>query len=204
MKKILIVAAVMLLAAGCGKKVSNENKPQTPEQTQKVSGQESFKVLALGKPQKCAVSFNQDSNTETTGSTYVGNGKMRGDYTSVVAGKTIVSHMIMVDQNIYSWMDGQTTGFKMKAGQENTSSTTQGQTGKALDIEQKVNYSCENWSEDLSQFTPPASITFSDFSDMIPKSIKPTGAAGQTAACSACDQAPAEAKAQCKAALGCK
>lgn len=203
MKKILIFTAVLLLAAGCGKKVSNENKQQSPDQNQKTSGQQSFKALASGKPQKCEVTFNQDGNAQTKGSTFVGNGKMRGDYTSTVAGKTIVSHMIMVDQTVYTWMDGQTTGFKMKADQE-TTSPTQGQTAKPVDLEQKVDYVCENWHEDPSQFTPPTSVTFSDFSDMIPKSIQPTGSNGQPAACSACDQAPAEAKAQCKAALGCK
>lgn len=202
MKKILIVsAAVLLLAAGCGK------KPAQPSQTaaQKSSGQQTFRELAAGKPQKCEVKFSQD-NAQSQGTVYVGGGKMRNDSTATVEGKTVVSHMILDGNTIYTWMDGQTTGLKMQATPTEAEKSQAGQQ-KPVNLEQKVDYTCEGWSVDTSLFTPPANITFSDFSSLIPKVPTPSASAGASqnaAACAACDQAPEASRAQCKTALGCK
>jgi len=203
MKKVLIVsAAVLLLAAGCGKKQAEQ-----PEQkaSQKSTGQQTFKELASGKPQKCEVRFNQEGN-QSQGTMYVGGGKMRNDSTATVAGKTIVSHMILDGNTIYTWVDGQSTGFKMEATASEAEKSQAGKQ-KPVNLEQKVNYTCESWSVDTSLFSLPANITFSDFSSLIPKIQAPTanmGAGQNASACAACDQVPASSRAQCKAALGCK
>ena len=203
MKKVLIVsAAVLLLAAGCGKKPVEQ-----PSQTasQKSSGQQTFKELASGKPQRCEVKFNQD-NAQSQGTVYVGNGKMRTDSTATVAGKSIVSHMILDGNTIYTWVDGQTTGFKMQVT-PTEAEKSQASQQKPVNLEQKVDYSCEGWSVDNSLFTPPSNVTFSDFSSLMPKVPAPSanvGASQNAAACAACDQAPEASRAQCKAALGCK
>lgn len=202
MKKILIVsAAVLLLAAGCGK------KPAQPSQkvSQKSSGQQTFKELASGKPQKCEVKFSQD-NAQSQGTVYVGEGKMRSDSTATMDGKTVVSHIILDGNVIYTWVDGQGTGFKMPATLSEAEKSQAGQK-RPVDLEQKVSYTCEDWSVDNSLFTPPSNVIFTDFSNLVPKMPAPganVGASQHAAACSACEQAPEASRAQCKAALGCK
>ena len=203
MKKIFFVsAAVLLLAAGCGKKQAGPYETAS----QKSTGQQSFRALASGKPQKCEIKFSQENN-QNQGTVYVANGKMRNDSTATVSGKTMVSHMILDNNTVYTWMEGQTTGFKMQAT-ATEEQKTDGQQKRPVDLDQKVDYSCEGWSVDGSVFVPPANITFTDFSSLIPKipaqNSAPAAGNQNAAACAACDQVPASAQAQCKAALGCK
>lgn len=110
-------------------------------------------LLALGTSQTCT--FTQ---ADGEGTVYVANGKMRGDFTSLTDGKTMVSHMISDGATAYTWVDGMPTGFKiaMNAAQ------AAGQQPGTVDVNQKFAYTCSPWNADTNAFTPPAGMQFND------------------------------------------
>lgn len=161
-------------------------------------------LLALGRAQQCTFS---DSTTYNQGIVYVGNNKARGNFTSANNGQEIVSHMIVDGEAVYIWIDGAATGFKtaLNATQP-TEATTQTQ---QFDADTTVNYRCEPWVVDPAAFTLPSGVQFSDTSALFPSAQGQAGtnngsaSDSKAAQCAACDSAPAEARTQCRAALGC-
>lgn len=174
------------------KTVSDEGVAEKEETAAATSG--SIKdLLALGRAQQCT--FSDTVTGGTDGVVYVANNKVRGDFTATVGGTATGSHMIVDGTAAYLWMDGQTTGFKTVLDQAQPS-VAAGQT-QQFDANTSVDYSCKAWSVDNAVFTLPSGVTFSDPSALLP------AAPGQGANCAACDSAPADSRAQCRAALGC-
>ncbi len=167
-------------------------------------------LFALGTSQKCTFSNSTDV-AQSSGEVYVTSGKMRGDFSSVAAGQTVQSHMIVDKDTSYVWTNATNQGFKMSF--ENMTMPKSETTAKqTVDLNQSLDYSCNAWSPDESLFNLPAGISFNSMTDMM-KGLAPTGSlkaaptvpSGNSGQCGVCDQVPdPTAKAQCKAALGCK
>lgn len=182
-KKILIVVVVLLLVVG-GYFFMKGQKGGTPAGTQGTTetssgGLKSLKdLIASGVAQKCTFSTS-DTSGVSEGTTYVAGGKMRGDFTSTVSGKTTKSHMIADGKTTYIWVDGEKTGFKTTfeetatAKPEGTQVSEGTASGGGVDLNQKTDYKCSTWITDSSQFTPPADVKFTDFSQMFNPSSLP-------------------------------
>ena len=205
-KKILIVIilVLVLLGGGVGTYLLMGSKSTTPgSQDQASSSESSAKkslkdLIGLGQSQQCSFSMDEGSS----GSVYVASGKMRGDFTTTSDGQTTVSHMLVDGQTSYLWMDGQDTGYKFSIDAADQPEGQSGQEGQAnMDLDEKVDYSCKPWSVDSSVFALPQGVEFSDMSQF----TSPSGTQEDTnsAQCAACDSAPEDAQAQCRAALGC-
>lgn len=231
---IIAVVVLLVLIAGAyallGKKSSNplqsvQNKVAQMT-TQKMSLSDFF---SLAGSKKCTFS---DKTNNSSGTVYIGGGKMRGDFQSMDNGKTTASHMINDGQYVYVWTDGQSQGYKMstdivkkEAAQvtmtpdNSGSSETQPSSGP-VNLNQQADYSCGGWSVDSSMFTLPQGITFTDYSSMMQgtqngaSSTQGTtqqapAAQGMTAQqkqyeCSQCDKVPAGAmRNQCLSELKC-
>ncbi|HTR19203.1 MAG TPA: hypothetical protein VMH91_04495 [Candidatus Paceibacterota bacterium] len=156
-------------------------------------------LLAHGSSQ-CQVN---DTANGSSGTVYVGNGEMRGDFTSQTQTGTVTSHMISDGQTVYVWSSAAPQGMKMSVSSETSSS---GSSSAQDPYNENVNYTCSPWSVDSAEFTLPAGVTFEDMSTMMHGSASGGASVGANAAqCAACDQAPnATAKAQCRAALQCQ
>lgn len=226
-KNTLVIAALalVLLVGGAGAYVvmnknasSNSTDSATTGNTMvgsESSGPMSLKDILLGGvAQKCTFS-NVSDNTSVEGVTYVAGGKVRGDFTTNDGTTTTQGHMIADGTTSYMWMDGQDTGFKMAfdinaADAQETPSDDQSGSYQSLDIDEDMNYNCSPWGVDGSMFTPPANVTFTDFSAMtLPSSgtgVSPDdgdGSGGIPNACAACDSLDGDAKTQCLTALNC-
>jgi hypothetical protein len=211
-KKSLMVSAIVLLAAGCGKAVSTQSN--TSVQTQQTAnvqagGQTSLKNLMMARSsQKCTVNYTM-ANGQSQGTIYLASGKMRGDFSTQVNGKTESTHMINDGQSIYTWIDGMSNGFKMSA-QMNMSATSTKPSDHQNSIDPNANYqyNCSAWSADSGEFSQPSSVTFSSMDQiqtpMVQVKSTQTGgtAPSKSAECAACNSA-GPGKAQCLAALGC-
>lgn len=145
---------------------------------QASNGQSSLKeLLASGKSQKCSITSISDTQ-QSSGDVYVANGMMRGDFTSVSNGQTVKNHMIVKEDTSYVWLDMMNQGFKMKfAEMPAQSSGTQSQ--QAVNVDQKYDFKCENWSADENLFMLPEGTTFTDLAEMmkggIPAGMIPGG-----------------------------
>lgn len=175
--------------------------------SEEVSASSSLReLLASGQSQTCTFT-SSDGSTNTEGTVYAASGRMRGDISSTTEGKTIASHMIVSDNQLYVWMDGEANGMKMafdlnKIQDEETKQ-------KTVDLDEKVEYQCRGWVGDPSLFDVPASVMFTDLSSVlvIPTTASDSlgGVIGRNeSACAACDSLSGDALIQCKTALGCK
>jgi hypothetical protein len=150
-------------------------------------------LLSSGQTQEC--SFNDGTGNE--GVVYVGNNKLRGDFTSLADNQKVNSHMIVDGKMAYVWTEGQGTGVKVTFDPEQIQ-VPEGQEG-TLDIGQENSYNCKAWTVNPSLYTLPASVTFTDMGQFTAPQVE-----GDTKVdCSVCDQAPEANRAQCLAALKC-
>ena len=159
--------------------------------------------------QKCTFVSTADS-VRSSGTILVGGGKMRGDFTSVVQGKTIRSYLIVRDGASYVWSDAMPQGVKMSLATAEKPRTNSVASEQAVDFNRKTDYNCTPWTVDNSMFTLPAGITFTEMSALM-QGTPTTGSVSapnspntiRAAQCGACDKASASARTQCRTALGC-
>lgn len=212
-KSVPLVAIAVLILLGGGAFLLMNRSSSTPivpssttgTSTSPSSNETSLKDLLMGGvAQKCAV-VDKINNVNISGMTYLSNGKMRGDYTSIVSGKAMMTHMIIDGQTNYTWIDGQTDGLKMMMDPKTleVKETTAPRQQQPVDVNKMIDYKCSPWTADPTLFTPPKDVQFSEFSKMMtPSGVKLPPGAGQTN-CSACDNLTGDDQAQCKTALKC-
>ena len=227
-KIILVVILLILLGGGVfyflGRSSSSPLKSVQDQIMQGTTQKKSlFDFFSMGGSQKCTFS---DKTNNSSGTVYVGNGKMRGDFQSNDNGTTSQTHMINDGKYVYMWTEGQKDGYKMsldtikqQAAQEssNTGNTpSDNQTpSQAVNMNQKADYSCGGWSVDSSLFTVPSDVNFVDYSAMMQgamKGVTPPTQTGtgmtkgqQQSECAQCNQVPAGAmRNQCLSALKCQ
>ena len=221
------VGGIVVVGAGAYFLMNKPAGPATPggdTNTPTPGASMSMKeLLGLGGAQRCTFT-NTVENSESSGVVYVAGGKMRGDFTSLAAGQTVQSHMIVDGETSYVWSDAMPQGMKMSfANMESQAGTN---SDKSVDVNKEVNYSCGAWTVDAGVFALPAGVEFSDLGALLPPGgmpklpggsgtvdpstiTVPTGGAGGAmpggaAQCAVCNQVPAgDERMQCLAALGC-
>ena len=97
-------------------------------------------------------------NAESEGTVYVDSGKVRADFTSMVNGQAVVSHMIHADGYVYTWSDAYPQGMKMRIP-EGEASAEGGSTGP-IDNDAQVDYDCRPGGTSAANFTPPSDVSF--------------------------------------------
>jgi hypothetical protein len=204
---ISVIVTVLILGGLAGYAVFAPKISQNPNLSSVASSeptptetpaQKSLKdLLSAGQPVKCG--FNDSmSPVAVSGNVYISSGKMRGDFTSMTGGQDIKSHMIVDSQTAYLWTDGSASGIKMSLA-----ATAPGASGKGFDADKKMDYKCDPWVVDNSLFTLPKTVKFSTLSIPTSSGASASGQENKATQCSVCDNAPANSKAQCLAALGC-
>ena len=156
-KTLWIVGIVIIIAAVAYFLMRGEGASTTlttlEPGTSGASEQSLTELLAAGTSQTCT--FTQ---ADGEGTVYVAGGKMRGNFTSLADGKTMISHMISDGTTAYTWVDGMPAGFKMMMNAQQASGQQQG----TVDVNQKLAYTCSPWTADANAFTPPAGMQFND------------------------------------------
>jgi hypothetical protein len=216
-KKVTIIIVILILI-GAGayllmKKVPQlpnnqttvtQNKPATTGQTMQGTLKS---LLSSGKSQKCEY-VNKTEATSVSGTVYISNGKMKGDFTTVSGENKITGHMIVNSGYSYVWTDMMTKrGIKMAINQQQQQPSGVPANNQALDMNKTFTYTCQGWTEDNTVFTPPSDISFSTFAlpPVRPSGVVPSNAGANPSACSACDNLPAgAAKDACKTQLHCQ
>jgi uncharacterized protein YxeA len=206
-KKVLPIIVVVLLLLLGGWYFMNSRKTGTPGSsiTESQGGMKSLKdLLSSGVAQKCTYSSTDESGTNE-GVSYISGGKVRGDFSTTISGKVTKSHMITDGKTSYIWTDGEKDGFKMTIPDATPTSaktdTSDSEVSTEADLDQKMDYKCSAWVVDNSYFTPPTSVTFSDFSQMINPVAPQQG--DTSSQCSYCNGLSGDDKTQCLTALKC-
>jgi len=188
----------------------SENKVSTtaskPTASAKQTAQGTIKsLLSSGKAQKCTYSSKLQS-TSISGTVYVANGKMKGDFTTVSGENNINGHMNIDGKYFYVWTDLRNRGIKMALNQQQPTGAPSSSSNGTPDINQTFNYVCQGWTEDDTVFALPPTISFS----MIEVPTLPSGTASpssgtNSSTCSVCNNIPAgSARDACKTQLHCQ
>lgn len=206
-KKLLIglIIALLLIVGGVlgfrmfgGKTVSTNDRAVVDSNTETGTEEApaSLKdLLQKGVAQKC--SFSQSGDYSSQGNIYVSGGKVRGDFDSLVQGKTTKAHMIVENNTSYLWTDDAPSGFKTSfdingAVEDLDTDTSQpDDVSNSFDANADLNYNCTPWVVDDSVFTLPSGVTFADMNAQLQSQ------------CGACESLTGDAKTQCKTALKC-
>ncbi len=209
-----IVVAVVVAAAAAGGWYFYTHKTTGNSLMAGQSSHGTLKDLMMLGTSKCTVS-NAVVNSESTGTVYIGNGKMRGDFTTttVSPAMTIESHMISDGEFMYTWSSAMPQGVKIAVSAANM--TGQPNAPKNDQVEMynaDVNYSCDTWSVEESKFEAPKDVTFVDISTMMPGANAGGGTGNEgsmnppskSSQCNMCDSAPEPQRSQCRAALQCR
>ena len=162
---VAIVAIVGFVAVQPGKTdtVVNTDTQQNNEQPseQPTGKKKAFSVfMKEGGSYKCTV-HQYVGDTDTTGTVYLNDGLLRGEYSTAVQGKNIDATVIVRDGFAYTWTSmAPTMGFKSKVV-ENTETGSTGTTGTySYNTDQIGDYDCQPWTADNSKFVVPTSMTF--------------------------------------------
>jgi hypothetical protein len=171
----VVAVAIVILGAGAWMVVGKGGSSMsttTPNGTQDTATQTKNTTLknliGMSGSQKCTFS-KVSAQMNSSGTVYVANGQMRGDFTTSAAGKTTESHMIVKDNMSYMWTSASPQGFKMSFDAVATQSDANPE--PSLDPNADVEYTCSAWSADASLFAEPANVTFRDMSSLMPSSI---------------------------------
>lgn len=211
-KLVIIVVAVLVLALlgyfGYMQMQKGGTNPiqQAVEQTSESVTKGTIKsLLGANKNVTCKTTAKDQSGS---GTIFVAGSKMRGDFSSQVEGKSMMTHMIQDDEFAYMWSDEDSRGtkFKIDVNQPEPSLPAGSSVNsKAENLDDEVDMNCSSWIPDGSKFKPPGEVQFTDLSKMMEntKIQNKTGTTAPKVDSSICDQIEdADAKAQCLNALG--
>ena len=185
-KVIAIVIAIIILLGLGGFILYGKSKAptktaqtsQTPAKSQNSSTNTTLAgLIALGQNLRCSFSVTGTNGDLTNGTFYVSKENVRGDFTvKTPDGKQNQMSIIRMGDTNYVWGSALPRGIKMTLSLDKI---TQGaQASQYSAVNQKTNYNCLPWNVDASLFTPPANVTFTDMTGLVPAS--PTGTQTQT------------------------
>ncbi len=100
------------------------------------------------------------SGVKSTGTVYVAGGKTRADISTSAVGVTTVVHTIRSGSTSYTWVNGQSIGYKTAITATPTHPANSTGAGVTGDNTSQVNWDCHAWLPDMTQFAVPSSITF--------------------------------------------
>jgi hypothetical protein len=201
---IIVIAIVAAIGGGTTYavkkgKIKFSNQATTTVESNLTTNGSLRDLLGLKKDLMCT--FSQiDASQNISGKVYISGDMMRGSFTmKQSSGGSVDSNMIKSGDQVFVWSGSQ--GAKMTFQNMNATSSTNAQSNVNLD--QKVNYKCENWKKDDAQFVPPTDVKFIDLSTIV--NVGVTASSTTTVnKCAACDAAPAgTVRDQCKKALKC-
>lgn len=163
---IVIIGVGAWMFMGKGSAPTGTNTTGNTSQTQNTTLKNLF---AMGGSNKCTFT-SSTQNSQSHGTIFISGTQMRGDFTSVAAGKTVESHLIVKNKTSYVWSDAIPQGFSMSFDAMATQSDANPQA--SVNPNAQVEYSCSAWAPDASVFELPTTIKFQDMSSLMPNGVR--------------------------------
>jgi len=200
---LAVIGVVALLQLNRGESQTQQTVTQQEEQQLPESSANKGTIQSLlkqGKNVTCSISYPEGSGS---GTVYVAGTKVRGDFTTKVDNKELMSHMINENNTAYVWTDASNQGTKITIDPNQPIPSAPAGAPQSADLNKEVDMNCKNWSVDNSKFTVPTNVTFTDMSELL-KKVQGTGTGPMPKLdASICDQiTDASAKAACLKSLG--
>ncbi len=169
---IISVVAVAIVVVGGYVLITKKNTDTTTASdtatVQEGSAMPNGKKMAFaefikkGGSYECSVTQNVQ-NIASNGHVFIDGERIRGEFTTSVAGQTIDSSMITKDGMAYVWSSMAPMGMKMPVVKNQNDTSAQPMSGSySFNAEQIGDYDCNEWKVDESKFALPSGITFQD------------------------------------------
>lgn len=159
-------------------------------------------LWSLGVNQMCTFQDEQGNS----GTVYIGQNQVRGDFAVTVEEKLTNSHLIVKAETAYVWMEGLANGYKFPLGML-TGTENQTNVPKTMDVNEQVDYECNPWTLETSRFDLPTGVEFVDSEAIMPQVTYPEGSGNAmpdlSSQCAACENLTGAARDQCRTALAC-
>jgi len=148
---------------------SNNEIPNT-ENVNQVADKLAGKKMAFSQfikqdfgPYKCEVK-QALSDFESTGTVYMNEGKLRGEFSTVAEGRKMDSSFIMKEGYTYNWSSIVPMGVKVKIPEKGMTGDINTNTSGTYswNAEQIGEYNCEEWKVDEAMFELPTNIKFTE------------------------------------------
>jgi hypothetical protein len=207
--KILIGGAVALVVLGGAYFLTTRDGADKQEETQVTDNMKGgfAELVRAGGSFECTFEYKDETN-ESSGKVYMTAGaeRLRGDF-NITDSQAGAMEMHVIRDGGYNYLWGSTMPQGIKTAV--TANEMLFEEGDNSPVDENVDYECRRWNVDGSKFSLPAGVEFQDMSawqgsvgaDMNAE----VGAGASANPCQACDMiGDANAKASCKAALGCQ
>lgn len=137
-------------------------------------------LAARGGTYTCTIAVT--GKAEAQGKVYVSGKNVRGDFTSLVSGKSVQSSVLKLGDTVYVWGGGMPQGVMMSAS-ASTGSAGAETSGSGMKLDTSYQWDCAPSTTDASKFERPNGIDFIDVSKMmqgagVPSSAMPKVPAG--------------------------
>lgn len=164
MNKNLIYAVIGLVVVGiAGVYLLTAGNPGGSDDTVAASGATLKSLLARSGSYRCTVS-QEVAGSETSGTVYVANGQVRGDFVSTTNGEVAATHLIIADNTVYTWLDNVPIGFKGPIDQSTDQSTKGTDISASVDlVNQALGFDCQAQTVPAEQFALPTNVQFTGF-----------------------------------------
>ncbi len=158
---VVLVAGYLIFSGGKADENKYTEDLEKEEQTAKKMAFSEF--VKKGESSKCEVKQYVGDMT-SKGTVYIDGERIRGDFSTIIDGKTMTSSFILRDGNSYTWSSAlPSMGFIVKV--DNGVRGDEGESMSATynwNAEQIGDYNCEPWVADQSMFALPRGVTFSE------------------------------------------
>ena len=115
-------------------------------------------LFDLKQPLVCSVKTT--IYVKRSGTMYVADRKMRGNFTSYINGMLTNTSMIDDGAYLYVWKNGASTGLKLLATISVSGSVIASNGG--FDPSTDLSFACNTWTKNENVFVPPTSVSFSN------------------------------------------
>ncbi|OGG49041.1 hypothetical protein A3G63_00635 [Candidatus Kaiserbacteria bacterium RIFCSPLOWO2_12_FULL_52_8] len=146
-----VAAAIIIVGAGAYYMLGRTAQAPVSQGTESSLGA----LLAAGVAQKCTFS---DEQSLSSGTVYIANGKVRGDFAADANGENMQVHMIGDGITMHTWVEGMSSGFRTMMNARASS----GSPAQSFDTNKQMNYNCSPWSTDNALFVLPSGVIFSE------------------------------------------
>ncbi len=132
--------------------------------TAKPSGLATLRsFLGFSGSEKCDISATTKDGS-TSGTVYISDSRMRGDFNSTIAGHAYSAHMLRNGDSVHVWT-GSTGAVMLLSGLDALASSPLNKEHVSLD--QQVSYTCKPWIAAESEFALPTGVSFIDVSALL-------------------------------------
>lgn len=203
-KIIGIIIAIVVIAGGAylftqkdktSEVASNTDTTQQAETT----GAETASIKSLidsGKTKQCTFTTVAEGS-ESKGTIYVADGKMRGDFNVVTKDVAVMSHTIFDGTTSFIWTDNAGDGIKMKVDPSEIGNSQ----NQSVDVNKDFEFDCDSWNADSGKFVPPANVKFNEMPTVPASATTPNSADTKAMQQAICNNLPEPSKSQCLAGI---